>query len=126
MSSTTPVHMTDAETCLWNCLCSSRLGPDAFYTKHVVGGYTVDFCSPRWKLIVEIDDPQYVEHDEFYVIRNAWFAADGWRLLRFTDHDALKNTEGVVSVILASVGKRDPNVPRTAVRPIGGVLDFEI
>lgn len=124
--STTPVNMTEAENCLWKCLCSSEFGQDSFHPQYRMGGYTVDFCSPSYKLIVEIEHPEFLEHDEFYVIRNAWFKAEGWRLLRFTDHDALKNTEGVLSVILASVGKRDPKAPRTAVRPIGGVLDFEI
>lgn len=124
--SNTPVNMTDAENCLWNCLCSSEFGPDVFHPQYLVGGYTVDFCSPSLKLIVEIEHPEFLEHDEFYMIRNAWFKADGWRLLRFTDHDALKNTEGVLSVILASVGRRDPSRPGTTVRPVGGFVDFEI
>src|SRR5258706_42721 len=109
--STTPesssVNMTDAENCLWNCLCTSDLGPDAFRPQHVVGGYIVDFCSPVHKLIVEVDDPELLEHDEFYVIRNAWLAAEGWRLLRFTSHDTLKNTGGVLSVILAATRRKD-------------------
>jgi very-short-patch-repair endonuclease len=120
------VNMTDAENRLWSCLCSSPLGSDTFHPQYVIGNYTVDFCSPQHKLIIEVDDPQTLEHDEFYVIRNAWLEAAGWRLLRFTSHDTLKNTNGVLSVILAVVRKGDKSVSRLAGKSLAEMLDFEI
>jgi very-short-patch-repair endonuclease len=124
--STTPVSMTDAENRLWNCLCESDLGSDVFHPQYVVGSYTVDFCAPQHKLIIEVDDPELLEHDEFYVIRNAWLEAAGWRLLRFTSHDTLKNTNGVLSVILAVVRKADKSVLRLAGKSLAEMMDFEI
>ncbi len=127
MSDISEVNMTDAENRLWGCLCSSNLGSDTFQPQYVVGGYTVDFCSPQHKLIVEVVDPEFLEHDEFYVIRNAWFAADGWRLLRFTSHDTLKNTNGVLSVILAATRRKDMPTTSTAGKSLAGIMaDFEI
>lgn len=122
------VNMTDAENCLWDCLRIADLGPVVFHPQYVVGMYTVDFCAPHQKLIIEVDDPEVLEHDEFYVIRNAWFKAEGWRLLRFTSHDVLKNTEGVTSVILAVVRRIiDPSAPpRPADKFLAGMMDFEI
>ena len=121
------VSMTEAENCLWDCLCTSDFGPDTFRPQYVVGGYTVDFCSPAHKLIVEVDDPESLEHDEFYSIRNAWLAADGWRLLRFTSHDTLKNTGGVLSVILAATRRKDMPVPGTGNKSLEAmIMDFEI
>jgi very-short-patch-repair endonuclease len=74
-----------------------------------------------------VDDPENLEHDEFYVIRNAWFKADGWRLLRFTSHDALKNTNGVMSVILSVVRRIiDPSASRPIDKSFAGMIDFEI
>jgi very-short-patch-repair endonuclease len=119
--------MTDAENRLWNCLCATDLGVVEFHPQHAIGNYTVDFCAPGSKLIIEVDDPQALEHDEFYVIRNAWFKAEGWRLLRFTSHDVLKNTQGVASVILAVVRRIiDPSAPRPADKFLAGMIDFEI
>ena len=121
------VGMTDAENCLWNCLCASDFGPEVFRPQYVVGGYTVDFCSPAHKLIIEVDDPEALEHDEFYVIRNAWLEADGWRLLRFTNHDTLKNTGGVLSVIMAATRRKDMPAPSTAGKSVEAmIMDFEI
>ena len=119
-------YMTEAENRLWSCLCAADLGPVEFHPQHVIGGYTVDFCAPSQKLIIEVEDPQTVEHDEFYMIRNAWFKADGWRLLRFTNHDALKNTDAVLSVILAILRKSGPAALRSAAKSLEGVMDFEI
>lgn len=126
MSDISEVNMTDAENRLWGCLCSSDLGSNVFQPQYVVGSYTVDFCSPQHKLIIEVDDPQTLEHDEFYVIRNAWLEAAGWRLLRFTSHDTLKNTNGVLSVILAVVRKGDKSVSRLAGKSLAEMMDFEI
>jgi very-short-patch-repair endonuclease len=120
------VNMTDAENRLWTCLCAADLGTVEFHPQHVVGEYTVDFCAPQEKLIIEVDDPQALEHDEFYVIRNAWLKAEGWRLLRFTSHDVLKNTEGVSSVILAVVRKSGKAAIRSAGKSLEGIMDFEI
>ena len=97
--------MTEAENRLWIALCAASFPPMEFHPQYTVGNYTVDFCAPDEKLIIEVDDPEALEHDEFYVIRNAWFKAEGWRLLRFTSHDALKNTAAVLSVISAVLRK---------------------
>ena len=118
--------MTDAKSSLWAALCAANLSPVKFHPQHNIGGYTVDFCAPDEKLIVEVNDPQTIEQDEFYVMRNALFKAEGWRLLRFTDHDALKNTEAVLSVILAVIHKDDPATVRSAGKSLEGFLDFEI
>ena len=121
------VNMTDAEHRLWNCLCESDFGKDTFRPQHKIGGYIVDFCAPAHKLIVEVDDPEALEHDEFYVIRNAWLEADGWRLLRFTSHDTLKNTGGVLSVILAATRRKDMPAPNTPGKSLEAmIMDFEI
>lgn len=121
------VSMTDAENRLWSCLCESDFDPDIFKPQYVIGSYTVDFCSPRYKLIIEVDDPDALEHDEFYVIRNAWLEADGWRLLRFTSHDTLKNTNGVLSVILAATRRKDMPAPSTGNKSLEAmIMDFEI
>lgn len=118
--------MTEAENRLWASLRAADLGSVEFHPQHNIGGYTVDFCAPSQKLIVEVDDPEALEHDEFYVIRNAWFKADGWRLLRFTSHDALKNTAGVLSVIQAVLRGKDPAQLRAKNKAMEGMIDFEI
>lgn len=126
VNSETHANMTDAENCLWASLRAADLGSVEFHPQHSIGEYTVDFCAPAARLIVEVDDPQALEHDEFYLIRNAWFKAEGWRLLRFTSHDVLKNTEAVLSVILAVLRKSGPAALRLAGKSLEGMIDFEI
>jgi len=125
-SQNSQAKMSNAESSLWAALCAADLGPVEFHPQHNIGGYIVGFCAPSEKLIVEVKNPQNIEEDEFYVMRNAWFKADGWRLLRFTDHDALKNTNAVLSVILGVIHKDDPAAVRSAGKSLDGFLDFEI
>lgn len=104
--SPTPAEMTEAERFLWANLSAGQVGSLEFLPQYTIGNYVVDFCALHPKLIIEVDDPQALERDEFYVIRNAWLEAEGWRLLRFTSHDVLKNVAAVLSVIRATIQKK--------------------
>jgi very-short-patch-repair endonuclease len=46
-----------------------------------------------------------VRHDER---RDRWFASRGYRVLRFTNDDVLKNLEGVVTAINLAVARAAP------------------
>jgi very-short-patch-repair endonuclease len=55
------------------------------------------------RLIVEADGSQHGEsiRDER---RDAYLAAQGWAVLRFWNHDILRNRETVIDTILARAG----------------------
>ena len=90
--------MTPAEKLFW-----SKVGGKQFYNlkfrrQHSIGNYIVDFYCPERKLIVEIDgdthtDQKIMNNDE---VRTNYLRSLGYEIIRYTNRDVLKNTEGVV------------------------------
>jgi very-short-patch-repair endonuclease len=65
------------------------------------GNYIADFVTHSCKLVVEVDGESHdfeerIGHDDR---RDRWFASRGYRVLRFTNDDVMKNLEGVVMAI---------------------------
>jgi very-short-patch-repair endonuclease len=50
---------TPAESKLWAYLRTLREDGVHFRRQHAIGPYIVDFCSPRCKLIIELDGPPF-------------------------------------------------------------------
>jgi very-short-patch-repair endonuclease len=48
-------NQTEAEAKLWAHLRAHRMAGVQFRRQHALGNYIVDFCSPRRKLIIELD-----------------------------------------------------------------------
>ncbi len=81
-------HAQEAERNLWHFLRAEQLGAK-FRRQAAIGAYVVDFVCFERKLIVELDGPQHLDpaardHDER---RTAWFAAQGFRLIRFRNQE---------------------------------------
>jgi len=51
---------TEAESRLWQALRAHRLNDFHFRRQHAIGPYIVDFCSPKHKLIIELDGSQHL------------------------------------------------------------------
>ncbi|HMA48896.1 MAG TPA: DUF559 domain-containing protein [Magnetospirillaceae bacterium] len=94
-------NSTDAEIALWRLLRASSLAGIKFRRQQPVGPYIVDFISFSHHLIVECDGGQHAESAGDKV-RDAWFAEQGFRTLRFWNHEILSNRDGVIQVILAA------------------------
>ncbi len=94
---------TEAEQRLWRLLRDRRLGGLKFRRQVPIGPYIVDFLCVGARLIVEADGSQHggSRHDE---TRDAFLASEGWSVLRFWNHDILRNSEGVLDTILARAG----------------------
>ncbi|WP_247524728.1 DUF559 domain-containing protein [Bradyrhizobium sp. 199] len=103
-------EMTRAETLLWRYLKADRLAGLAFRRQTPMGGYIADFVAHSCKLIVELDGESHdfeerIRHDER---RDQWFASRGYRVLRFSNEDMMKNLEGVVLSILEAAEQAAP------------------
>jgi very-short-patch-repair endonuclease len=98
-------RMTDAEHRLWRYLRRHFLGVH-FRRQVPIGPYIVDFASTRRKLVLEIDGGQHLENqgDE---VRDLWLGSRGFRVLRFWNHEVLKNTEGVLTAIALALEERE-------------------
>ena len=94
--------MTDAERFLWSKIRNRQIKNCRFIRQKIIGNYIVDFYCPKACLIIELDGGQHytqggVQKDE---IRNNFLAGLGFRILRFSDIDVLKNVNGVIDEIL--------------------------
>jgi very-short-patch-repair endonuclease len=93
--------MTRAETLLWRQLNAHRLGDVSFRRQAPMGPYTADLVSHALRLVIELDGGSHdiLSRQQADMRRDAWFAGRGYRVLRFTNDDVLKNPEGVVLAI---------------------------
>src|SRR5580700_1991184 len=89
---------TDAERRLWMHLRGHQLGVQ-FRRQHPIGPYIVDFCCVERMLIVELDGGQHEDQRARDEARTRWLAGRGFRMLRFSDHEALMETEVVLTEI---------------------------
>ena len=102
--------MTRAETLLWRHLQAHRLAALAFRRQSPMGNYIADFVAHSCKLVVEIDGESHdfderIRHD---ARRDQWFASRGYRVLRFTNDDVMKNLEGVALAIRQAAEQAAP------------------
>jgi very-short-patch-repair endonuclease len=102
--------MTRAEVLLWRHLKAHRLNGLAFRRQAPMGNYVADFVSHSCRLIIELDGEShdFESRQRADAIRDAWFASRGYRVLRFTNDDVLKNLEGVVLTIAEAVRSDAP------------------
>ena len=112
--------MTRAETLLWRYLKAHRLAHLGFRRQSPMGDYIADFVAHSCKLVVEVDGESHdfeerLRHDEQ---RDRWFAARGYRVLRFANDDVMRNLEGVALAILQATEQAAP--PSLALPRKGG------
>ncbi len=95
-------QMTDAERLLWMHLRAHRLLDEKFRRQQPIGPYIADFVHFRARLIVEADGGHH-NASTTDPKRDAWFAAQGFRILRFWNHEILSNIEAVLEAILKAL-----------------------
>jgi very-short-patch-repair endonuclease len=103
--------MTDAEQLLWRHLRAHRLNGQKFRRQQPLGPYIVDFVHFGARLIVEADGGQHNGSDRD-AARDAWLREQGFRIMRFWNHDILQNPEAVLSSILEALELSAPPLPR--------------
>ena len=114
--------MTRAENLLWRYLKAHHVDAHAFRRQTPIRPFIVDFVCRSAKLIVEIDgvshdSAQRQEHDRR---RDDWFASQGYVVLRFSDEQVLKNSEGVIEVIREMASTRLKKTPPSLPSPTRG------
>ncbi len=94
---------TPAEALLWSHLRGNRLRGVNFRRQHAIGAYVADFCSPKRKLIVEIDGSPHRDRSSSDVARTVFLVSQGYRVLRFWNRQVMKDVEGVLRAILDDI-----------------------
>ncbi|MGH8653088.1 MAG: endonuclease domain-containing protein [Gammaproteobacteria bacterium] len=89
--------MSDAERQLWGRLRKRQVGAYRFRRQHPLG--RVDFVCLEARLVVEVDGEPHVERVGYDQKRSAWLGKHGSRVVRFWNHEAMNQTEAVMTVI---------------------------
>jgi very-short-patch-repair endonuclease len=102
-------NATDAERAMWQLLREAF--PEARFRFQVpLRMFTADFASHRAKLVIEIDGGQH--RPERDAGRTRLIEAEGYRVLRFWNHEVLGNPDGVWAVIAEAWRERHPHPNR--------------
>jgi very-short-patch-repair endonuclease len=90
----------DVERALWQRLRFWQLDGYKFRRQQPLGNYIVDFVCLQKRLIIELDGGQHAQEVNHDAEREAWLHAQGFVILRFWNNDVLKNSDGVMEMIV--------------------------
>lgn len=114
--------MTPAETLLWRYLKANRIDGLGFRRQMPLGNYIADFACMSARLIVELDgqshdfDAQQKADEK----RDAFFVAEGFRVVRFSNQDVMSNLEGAVEAIRLAASSGASGLPPSLKLPHKG------
>jgi len=89
---------TEPEKRLWRHLSASQLAGHKFRRQAVIDYYIADFFCPLKKLIVEVDGDTHDVDADFK--RDDRLLDKGYRTVRFSNLDVMRNMEGVLLVLV--------------------------
>jgi len=90
--------MTPAEKLLWQELRANKLGVH-FRRQQVIAGFIVDFYCHKAGLVIEVDGDIHDLQQEEDVVWEKALSEMGLRIIRFRNHEVLKNLSEVVEKI---------------------------
>jgi very-short-patch-repair endonuclease len=90
--------MTGPEIRLWSKLSARQFQGLKFRRQHGIGPYIVDFYCPEQSLVIEIDGDSHADADQILKdqLRDTYFQALGLHVIRYCNHDIVKNLDGVL------------------------------
>ena len=99
---------TDAERILWSELRDHRLNGASFRRQVPIKNFIADFVCH----VIELDGGQHFSDDaeRADATRSAIIEAQGFQVLRFSNHDVMTNRAGVLETIAAAVAERAPTL----------------
>lgn len=89
---------TPAERKLWSRIRHDQLGV-TFRRQHAVGTYIPDFCSPKARVIIELDGSQHLEQEDYDEERTEYLVSQGYKVIRFWNNDVMNKIEDVILAI---------------------------
>ena len=112
-------NMTEPEKRLWLVVRNRQIGNAKFRKQSWLGPFLVDFFCAEAKLVVEVDGDSHAHQQDYDARRTAWRAAEGFRGIRVSNDDVMRNLEGVAVAIadaltlpLGCAERAPPSPPR--------------
>ena len=104
-------NATDAEQLLWRLLRNRQFMDCKFRRQHPMAGYILDFYCHEARLVIGVDggghtSPQQSIYDRQ---RTERLESDGLRVIRFWNHETLKETEAVMQAIADALNSPHPD-----------------
>jgi very-short-patch-repair endonuclease len=105
-------NSTDAERILWSGLRDHRLGGFGFRRQVPIANYVADFICHTAKLVIELDGGQHfsASGEQADAKRSAVMEANGFPVLRLSNHDVMTNRNGVLETIAAAIAASSPTL----------------
>ena len=99
---------------LWACLRNRQLADLKFRRQVCIGPFIADFYCAGLLLIVELDGDSHADRLAYDAERTTWLENNGYRVIRFYNHDVQKNLVEVLEAILSESerirgNKKDPS-----------------
>lgn len=97
-------HQTEAEMILWKALRNNKVGLH-FRRQHIVGRYIADFACIKAMLIIEVDGGYHAQYQQIIddYLRTEELERIGFKVLRFTNEEILKNLSYTLDKIYESI-----------------------
>jgi very-short-patch-repair endonuclease len=91
--------MTDIERLLWSKLRGKQFSGFKFRKQAPIGRFIVDFVCFDRKVVVELDGGQHAVSVEDDKRRSEWLRSQGFRVLRFWNHEVVEDADMVMEAI---------------------------
>ena len=95
---------TDAEKKLWELLRSRQLAECKFRRQVSLGRFIVDLVCFEKRLVLELDGGHHQDQPAYDEQRSTWLESQGFRVLRFWNHQVLTEPAAVQEAMLLAVG----------------------
>ncbi len=108
---------------MWNALRKLRYVGFHFRRQVPLGRYYADFASHRARLVIELDgETHFVPGAQAYdARRDDFMRQEGYRVLRFTNHDVLTGLDGCLTLVMLALEEpARPVTPTLNPSPQGG------
>jgi very-short-patch-repair endonuclease len=92
-------NLTDTERFVWHRLRKRQLAHFKFRRQMPLGPFIVDFISLERRVILELDGGQHTEQAEEDQKRTEWLQGQGFRVLRFWNHEVWKDWDAIEQVL---------------------------
>jgi very-short-patch-repair endonuclease len=101
---------TDAEHRLWMRLRAGQFEGLKFRRQQPIGPFIADFCCLDRKLVLELDGGQHALKAEEDKRRDAFLMRQGYRVLRFWDHEVLQELDAVLERVAVALSALTPTL----------------
>jgi very-short-patch-repair endonuclease len=95
-------NLTEPERRLWYRLRANRIGVK-FQRQVVLAPYIADFASRSERLVIELDGDTHGDRAAYDAARTRSLEQRGYRVVRFTNSDVMRNLDGVLEDIMLAL-----------------------